>query len=145
MSTKTNEDQIRELIANWAEASKKKDIKGIMAHHVPDLIAFDVPHPIQFKDAASYTKHWESFFPMMSDDFGFEIQELKITAGEDVAFSTSLIRCSGTQPDGTPFEGVSRATLGFRKIDGQWHFTHEHHSMPMSMEGCGASTEEAKA
>jgi len=144
MSTKTNEDQIRELITNWAEAAQKKDIHGIMAYHVPDLIAFDVPHPLQFKDAESYTKHWVSLFPIMGDDIAFDIQELKITAGEDVAFSTSLIRCSGTQPDGTPFEGMSRMTLGFRKINGQWHFAHEHHSMPMSMEGCGVSTEEAK-
>ncbi len=145
MTTSTNETQIRELITNWAAAAQKKDIKGIMAYHVPDMIAFDVPNPLQFKDAASYTKHWESFFPMMSEDFAFEIQELKITAGEDVAFSTSLIHCTGTQPDGTPFKGTSRATLGFRKIDGQWHFTHEHHSMPMSMEGCGSSSEAPKS
>lgn len=136
MSTKTNEEQIRELITNWASASKNKDIKGIMAYHVPDLIAFDVPEPIQFTDAAAYAKHWESFFPMMTGDVIFDVQELKITAGEDVAFSTCLIRCGGTGPDGKTCEGTSRTTLGFRKIDGQWHFTHEHHSMPMSMDGC---------
>ena len=96
MSTKTNEEQIRELITNWATAAKNKDIKGIMAYHVPDLIAFDVPNPPQFKDATSYAKHWESFFPMMTGSVIFDVQELKITAGEDVAFSTCLIHCGGT-------------------------------------------------
>jgi ketosteroid isomerase-like protein len=138
----TNEEQIRDLISNWATAAKNKDIKGIMAYHVPDLIAFDAPQPLQFKDAESYARHWESFFPMSTGEMIFEVQELKITAGEDVAFSTSLILCGGTEPNGNKFECTSRTTLGFRKIDGQWHFTHEHHSMPMSMDGCGGGEKE---
>lgn len=137
------EAAIRELISKWEAAAQQKDIEGIMAHHTPDMIAFDVPPPLRFTSAAEYGKHWASFFPMFPGHAVFRTSELKITAGEDVAFATCLTHCGGTQADGTTCEGTARTTLGFQKIDGQWHFTHEHHSMPMSMgEECAAATGE---
>jgi ketosteroid isomerase-like protein len=47
-----------------------------------------------------------------------------------VAFATALGRCAGVDQHGKREALEFRLTIGFRKIDGQWRITHEHHSLP---------------
>ena len=50
------------------------------------------------------------------------------TAGDEVAFSHCLIRCEGSQGEGSYLP--VRLTLCYQKVDGQWLIAHEHHSVP---------------
>lgn len=125
-----DEAQIRELIETWAKSVRTKDIDGVIANHAPDIVLFDVPPPVQLQGIDAYKKSWESFFPWFGDSGVFEIGELSITAGDDVAFCHGLIRCSGTETSGDKVELTVRLTVCYRKINGQWMVTHEHHSEP---------------
>jgi uncharacterized protein (TIGR02246 family) len=127
-----DETEIRELIENWARAVRKKDLDGILKHHSPDILMFDVPPPIQSKGIEAYKKTWDLFFPWAKDSGVFDIVELTITAGEDVAFAAALMRCAGTEANGDKTELDFRLTVGLRKIGGGWIVTHEHHSLPAS-------------
>jgi ketosteroid isomerase-like protein len=60
----------------------------------------------------------------------FDISELNITAGDDVAFGTARMRCGGTEANGDKVELDFRLTICFRKIDGRWMVMHEHDSVP---------------
>ena len=60
----------------------------------------------------------------------FEFNSMDITAGDDVAFVTALMRCSGTEKNGEKIALEFRLTIGLRKVGGQWTITHEHHSIP---------------
>ena len=66
-----------------------------------------------------------------ADDASFEITELTMTAGSDVAFAHTLLRC-GTRAD---FEEQPdrrlRLTVGLRKQGDRWIVTHEHHSVAL--------------
>jgi uncharacterized protein (TIGR02246 family) len=126
----TDEAQIRELIETWAKSVRAKDIDGIIANHAPDILLFDVPPPVQSQGINEYRKSWEQFFPWFGDSRIFEISELSITAGDDVAFCHGLIRCAGTETSGDKVTLVVRLTVCYCKIDGQWTVTHEHHSEP---------------
>src|SRR6266545_7563041 len=106
----TDEARIRELIEAWAEAVRAKDIDGIMAHHAPDIVFFDVPLPIQFRGVDEYKKSWDRFFAWFGDSGVFEISELSIAAGDDAAFCYGLIRCGGTETSGDKVELVVRLT-----------------------------------
>jgi len=117
---------IRMLIEKWAAAVRAKDRVGILAHHAPDIVMFDVPPPLASKGIESYEKTWSVFFAWAREPVMFNIEELNITAGDDVAFATALMRCAGTEDGELEF----RLTVGLRKIDGQWLITHEHHSIP---------------
>src|SRR2546425_8626686 len=55
----------------------------------------------------------------------FDISELNITAGDDVAFGTALMRCGGTEANGDKVELDFRLPICFRKIDGRWTIMHE--------------------
>ena len=121
---------IRTLIENWAAAVRGRNLDAILAHHSPDIVMFDVPPPIQSKGIQAYRETWDVFFSWARDSRVFDIQEMSVTAGSDVAFVTALMRCSGTEKSGEKIDLDFRLTVGLRKIDGEWTVMHEHHSIP---------------
>jgi uncharacterized protein (TIGR02246 family) len=125
----TNESLIKEIIENWAKAVRARDIEAILIYHSPDILLFDVPGPIvQSKGIEAYRESWEqTFYSWYGDDGQFEVTELNITAGDDVAFCTGIINCSGTE-NGNKVSIKVRLTVGLKKINGQWIIMHEHHS-----------------
>jgi ketosteroid isomerase-like protein len=131
-SRTTDEAAIRELIESWAKAVRTKKINGILANHSPEILMFDVPPPIQSKGIEAYKKTWDLFFSWSHNPVVFDISEMNITAGNDVAFVTALMRCAGTEANGETIELEFRLTIGLRKIGGQWIIMHEHHSIPAS-------------
>jgi uncharacterized protein (TIGR02246 family) len=128
----TDEAAIRELVESWARAVRAKDFDGILANHSADMLMFDVPPPVQSKGIEAYRKTWDLFFSWSDDPVVFDIKDIDITAGTDVAFVAALMRCAGTEKDGERMELEFRLTIGLRKIGGQWMVLHEHHSIPAS-------------
>lgn len=132
-STRTvNEAAIRELVQSWARAVRAKDLDGILANHSTDILMFDVPPPLQSKGIEAYKKTWELFFSWSNDPVVFDIKDMNIIAGTDVAFVAALMRCAGTEKNGERIELEFRLTIGLRRIGDQWMVLHEHHSIPAS-------------
>jgi ketosteroid isomerase-like protein len=128
----TNEDQIRELVQNWAKAVREKDYDSILAYHHQDIIMYDVPPPFESRGIEAYRKTWDYFYAWPQQDASvFDIVELHIHAGDDVAFCFASMRCFGEDGNKAVYLPF-RLTIGFKKIDGQWWFVHEHHSLPAS-------------
>ncbi len=119
------EAEIRTLVEHWAAAVRLKNRRGILADHDADLLLFDVPPPLQQRGLDAYWRSWQAFFPWLDENGVFDVHELSITAGDDVAFCHALIRC--VRGDSAP---TIRLTIGLRKTHGRWTVTHEHHSEP---------------
>jgi ketosteroid isomerase-like protein len=128
----TAEGQIKALIEAWADAVCRHDMTAILAHHEQDIVMFDVPPPLQSRGMDEYKKTWDLFFKHHKPSQAFDIEELAITAGEDVAFAVAIMRCGPGPFSGPPEEGelLFRLTIGLRNIGGDWRITHEHHSVP---------------
>ena len=131
-SRTTDEAAIRELVETWAKAVRAKDLDGILANHSTDMLMFDVPPPLQSKGIEAYKKTWDLFFSWSDDPVVFDIKDMDIIAGTDVAFVAALMRCAGTEKNGERMEIEFRLTIGLREIGGQWIVLHEHHSIPAS-------------
>ena len=129
-SSTKDEIAIRTLVEDWASAVRRKDIGGVIRHHSPNMLMFDVPQPLQLKGIAAYEKSWDLFFSWSHVPVVFDIGEMNITAGNDVAFVTAVMRCAGTEVNGKDIELEFRLTIGLCKIDHQWIIMHEHHSIP---------------
>lgn len=113
------------LTAASACAIQNGDMNGILAHHSESVLMFDVPEPLQSEGIDDYRKTWELFFRYGAPgQEAFVIEDLRITAGDEVAFATGLLRIGGSS------EPVCRLTLGLTKRNGQWQIVHEHHSAP---------------
>jgi ketosteroid isomerase-like protein len=130
--TETAEGQIRALIEAWADSVRRHDVPSILAHHDQDIVMFDVPPPLQSRGIDEYRKTWDLFFTYHKPSQAFDIEELAIAAGEDVAFAFAIMRCGpGASSDPRDTGGfLFRLTIGLRRIDGDWRIVHEHHSVP---------------
>ena len=127
-----DERAIRTLIQRWATAVHAGDLDGVLADHADDLVMFDVPPPENgVRGLDAYRETWRPFFGWQASGASFEIVELEVTAGAEVAFAYALLRC-GTPEEFERHPGKRlRLTIGLRRdgsTDGRWIVTHEHHS-----------------
>ncbi len=127
----TDEAAIRDLITRWAEAVHAEDLQTVLAEHDPDIVMFDVPPPYEgVRGIEAYRDSWPPFFEWQRQGALFEIVELDVTAGNDVAFAHALLRCGmPAELEANP-DNRLRVTVGLRKREGRWVVTHEHHSFP---------------
>ena len=143
MTTENNkaldEAQIRELIDDRIKAVRAKDSNAATSGIAPDIVSFDVVNPLQRMGSDVSRKRAEEWFSSFQGAIGYEIRDLSITAGDDVAFSHGLSHVSAKTKDGVEFDMWWRTTLCFRKIDGKWIVTHEHNSVPFDVESGKAS------
>jgi uncharacterized protein (TIGR02246 family) len=117
---------IRDVITSWTAAVRRRDMAGILRNHAADIVMFDVPPPFQSRGIEAYGRTWDQFFAWSSDPIAFDITDMDIRAGDDVAFVMATMRCADGEQKGLDF----RLTVGLQKIDGRWTITHEHHSIP---------------
>ena len=125
MADTSNENHVRKLVENWAAAVRARDLEGAVAHHTDDIVMFDVPLPLQSKGMQEYKKTWELFFDHSPGGPGsFDVTELRITAGESVAYCHAIVKI---------FDSQVRVTIGLRKEKHEWLIAHEHHSYPIEL------------
>lgn len=124
-----DEAAVRHTIEAWAAAVRARDYDGILANHTPDFVMFDVPPPFESVGLKAYRKTWDEFLSW-SKEVRFDIKELTVTAGSDVAFAFARMLCFGPDAQGRPEELDFRLTIGLKKIGGHWMIAHEHHSVP---------------
>ena len=124
-----DEQAIRDLFTGWVEAIRAQDLQGVLVDHDPDIVMFDVPPPYDgLRGIEQYRDSWPPFFEWQSSGAIFEIMELNVTAGDDVAFAHALLRCGRPEEFAANPDNRLRLTIGLRKRDGRWVVTHEHHS-----------------
>jgi uncharacterized protein (TIGR02246 family) len=125
-----DEMEIKALIERWAQAVREENRAGIRADHDSEILMFDVPFPFLSTGLDAYMKTWDIFFARAERPVVFNFRDVKITAGEAVAFATATGRCVDIDPQGKREELEFRLTMGLQKIDGRWRIMHEHHSLP---------------
>lgn len=136
-----DEAQLRERLDKWTRALHARDLNALMALYAPDTVTFDLMPPQQVKGADHYRKNFERWFAAMPGPIDYEIHDLRIMTGADVAFCHSLSHVKGTRANGDKADYWVRVTVGFQKRNGQWLMIHDHVSMPHSMETMKAVSE----
>jgi ketosteroid isomerase-like protein len=134
-TTRRDEDEIRALLDRWAEATRHDRRDAILADWAAEARVFDVLPPLAFDGAQAYRSSWDAWQPPFELPSLFEIHDLAITAGGDVAFAHFLLRCGGTLPDGKRIEDWARGTVCLHKGADGWRVRHQHVSMPLPVGG----------
>lgn len=138
-TTLSSNDQVRALVADRVEAVRARDVDRAMASIASDILVFDVVNALQVVGKEASKARTEAWFSSFEGPIGFEIRDLQVHAGDEVAFSHSLNRYSGTQTGPIEIDMWVRATTCYRKIAGKWLVTHEHQSVPFDGESGRAS------
>ncbi len=132
-----DEAQIRQLMAEQETAMRARDAERLVARYAPEIVKFTLAPPLRHAGPeARDVNRLRSWFSGFDGPIDYEIRDLTVTAGEDVAFCHSLNRLSAT-PRGVAesFDLWFRATVCLRKVDGTWRIAHEHTSTPFYMDG----------
>ena len=125
MSNPDNEQKIRKTI-------RGKNAQGVGPCFTEDSVGFFLKTPLR---ESPHKEDLPGWFATWHGSIGYEIRDLTIASGEDVAYSHSLGHLTGTRTDGEETDVWFRETLCFRKINNQWLITHIHESVPMYMDG----------
>ena len=131
-----DEAAIRSILADHVRAHFAKNVDLLLAQSAEGFVSFDLDPPLEHRgNAAKAREALEAWFATWRSPIGLEDRDLVVTAGADVAFSTSLTHMTGTKTDGVEVSLWFRRTNGFRKENGVWKIVHSHSSVPFYMDG----------
>ncbi|QBD77421.1 DUF4440 domain-containing protein [Ktedonosporobacter rubrisoli] len=125
--------EIKRNIERGVEAILARDIDGILSMYAPDFVSFDITPPLHSLGVEAHRKRWEEAFTSFPGPINYEIANLDITVGDDMAFAHSLNRLSGSMTTGQKIGHWLRWTACFRKIGGKWLIVHMQASVPVDL------------
>jgi len=131
---KNDEAGIQGLLDDWTRSIRDKNIEGVMSIYAQEVVSFDLVPPLRYMGADEFRKAWEEVFLVYQGPIDYEIHDVNITVGDDVAFTHSLNRISGTMNTGQKTDLWVRWTACFRKINGKWLIVHHQVSVPVDLE-----------
>lgn len=128
-----DEAAVRQRIDGLVDAVRAMDLDAVRRFFADDVVSFDIVPPLRHVGVAAKTRNWRDVFTVYQPPMGYEIHDLTVTVGGDVAFAHSLNRISGTLRNGAANDGWVRWTGCFEKIDGEWFIAHDQVSVPVDM------------
>jgi ketosteroid isomerase-like protein len=126
-----DEADIRQRIEAGVAAGRAEDLEGVMALYAPDVVSFDVGSPLRSAGAEAKRRAWLEVFAMYQRPIRYEVRDLDITVGDDVAFGHSVNRIGAVLKNGDTIGFWLRWTTCFAKINGNWLIVHDHVSVPV--------------
>ena len=128
----SRQDAIASLIRTRSRALSAKDADAVADCQSPGFVCYSLAPPLVSAGGAADIEAW---FTTWDGPLGYEIRELAIIAGEDVAFAHGLVNMSGRKHDGYAVDMWFRMTLGLTRTGAGWKISHEHNSTPFYMDG----------
>ncbi|GAA4531974.1 MULTISPECIES: YybH family protein [Nonomuraea] len=128
-----DEAEIERLVETIVEGIRAKDLETLRRLYATDVVSFDVEPPLQHVGIEAKMANWTKAFTFFRD-VDYELRDLTLTVGDDVAFGHAFGRLSGTLENGTATKGMwVRATFCFRKTDDHWVVAHDQVSVPFDV------------
>ena len=86
MPNRTEEAQIRAVLEDWIDALRSKDAARVKSHGAADMVHYSMAPPL-VADGTGLNA-LEQWFDTWQGPIGYELRDLAITAGDDIAFCT---------------------------------------------------------
>ncbi|MFJ2758294.1 YybH family protein [Nocardioides sp. NPDC087217] len=129
----TEETAIRGQIEKVIDGLRAKDLDALREPYASDVVSFDVEPPLQHVGIEAKLANWARVFQVF-ETVDYELRELTLAIGGDVAFGHAFGRLSGTMKNGVTTAGMwVRVTYGLRRIDGTWRIAHDQVSVPLDI------------
>lgn len=123
---------VRALVEEYAAAMRAADAERLAACHRPGAEVFDLAPPLRKTFDAEGMRAW--FAGHGGGPLGYEVRDLAVTAGPEVAYAHCLTRMHAPA-----FELWFRVSYGLVRQDGRWLIAHVHESTPFHMDGTFAA------
>jgi len=131
-----DEAAIRALLAERAAAVRARDASWFVASLDPSIVIFDLAPPLRRSGPELLDPSGlQAWLDTWDGEIGYEMAELTISIGGNIAYCHSLDHLTGTRTDGEREDFWVRATVGLHKTSDGWKVIHEHTSVPFYMDG----------
>jgi uncharacterized protein (TIGR02246 family) len=129
-----DEAAIQRLLDEGIRSVRSKNIEGVMSLYAPEVVSFDIVPPLRYIGADAFRNVWEEVFSSFQGPIDYEMHDLHIIVGDDVAFTYSLNRIRGTMTIGQQTDLWLRSTACWRSINGTWRIVHHQNSVPVDLQ-----------
>jgi ketosteroid isomerase-like protein len=131
----TDEATIRDIVQRRVDAMRSKDVASFLDDYAGKTITFELPPPLRNTAPKGDSHDTMAAWLESKGDINYEIQDLVVAAGTDIAFCHCLTHLLEHDTDGSVANDMwYRTTLGLRKTKGRWRIEHEHNSTPFYMD-----------
>jgi ketosteroid isomerase-like protein len=128
-----DEAAIRGLVGRIIEGLQNRDPESLRELYAEDIVSFDVEPPLQHVGIEAKLKNWAPVFQFFAT-VRYEIRDLEVVVGGDVAFGYGFGRLSGTLKDGSAVGGMwVRVTYCLTRTGGAWRVAHDQVSVPLDI------------
>jgi uncharacterized protein YndB with AHSA1/START domain len=124
------ERELRQLFADWSDASARKDLDACMRPVAEDAVSYEHEMPLEVRGLNAIRAVCRRGFESATGKVRWDVPELEVIVRGDVAVTWGMNRMRLTPPNGESQVLWSRGTRAFRKIDGAWKLVHQHVSFP---------------
>ena len=132
MAATAAEKEVKQAIEARNAALGAKDVAGVMASGYAGFVGYSMAPPLKSTGGKAGLAGW---FATWDGPIGLATKDLKIVAGDDVAFASCLVHMTGRKVGGDIVDMWHRQTFGLRQVRGAWKIVHEHSSVPFYMDG----------
>lgn len=77
--------KIGQQVDKIVEGIRAKDLESLKQLYATDVVSFDIEPPLQHVGLAAKSKNWATAFTFFQDAH-YEVRDLTLTVGDDVAF-----------------------------------------------------------
>ena len=107
----------------------------MLAHAAPGCVQFTLAPPLVATEEDLSREGLDAWFSTWDGRLGFDLYDLVVETGGDLALAHGLANLRGTKLDGDEADLWYRLTLGLRREGGRWRISHVHESVPFHMDG----------
>jgi uncharacterized protein (TIGR02246 family) len=115
---KSDEEQIRELVSTWMEATKSGDADAVLKLMTDDVVFLVPGKPVMRKEQFAAAAKSQASGSAPKFDGTSEIQEVQVSG--DWAFMWSKLTVVATPPGGVPSTRAGHTLTVFNRQGGHW-------------------------
>ncbi len=123
-------NEIQKIIAARIAAVKSRNVTEAVRNYSPDVIFYDVIGDLRYTGKDAMKNRLNDWFSSLSEILDYEIVDIKISSGRDMAFCSCLNYINAMAANGNTLDMYWRETTCYVKTEGAWMITHAHSSVP---------------
>jgi ketosteroid isomerase-like protein len=129
-------DDVLAVLRAQEDATARGDAAGVVAVMADDIVAYDLPPPLEVRGAAAYeASGLEQWFATWDGGVTVALADPTVLVAGDLAVVFGLSRMRGVKRGAGPLDQWSRRTVVLQRRADGWRMVHDHGSFPMLMDG----------
>ena len=130
-------EEVSDVFKNYKDAVYEKDVEKFLAGYAPDVHLYDCWNSWEYNGIDEWKAAVTEWFGGLEEGMWLRTELFDDSSREnaELAHVQGSMSFAAVDAEGQELKKmVNRFTFLLEKVDGSWHITHEHSSLPISTE-----------